>query len=62
MHGTAFLSPSLISILSLTFTHTLSLSLSFGTFQATSDNVIRAGLTPKFKDVNALCSSLTYAQ
>ena len=29
---------------------------------ATSDNVIRAGLTPKFKDVNALCSSLTYKQ
>jgi len=29
---------------------------------ATSDNVIRAGLTPKFKDVNALCSSLTYRQ
>lgn len=29
---------------------------------ATSDNVIRAGLTPKFKDVNALCGSLTYRQ
>jgi len=27
---------------------------------ATSDNVIRAGLTPKFKDVKVLCSSLTY--
>jgi mannose-6-phosphate isomerase len=29
---------------------------------ATSDNVIRAGLTPKFKDVNVLCGSLTYEQ
>lgn len=29
---------------------------------ATSDNVIRAGLTPKFKDVDTLCSSLTYRQ
>lgn len=29
---------------------------------ATSDNVIRAGLTPKYKDTNALCSSLTYNQ
>lgn len=28
---------------------------------ATSDNVVRAGLTPKFKDVNTLCSMLTYA-
>lgn len=27
---------------------------------ACSDNVIRAGLTPKFKDVDTLCSSLTY--
>mmetsp|Transcript_12041 Transcript_12041/g.18099 ORF Transcript_12041/g.18099 Transcript_12041/m.18099 type:complete len:453 (-) Transcript_12041:774-2132(-) len=27
---------------------------------ATSDNVIRAGLTPKWKDVSTLCSSLTY--
>jgi mannose-6-phosphate isomerase len=27
---------------------------------ACSDNTIRAGLTPKFKDVNTLCSSLTY--
>lgn len=29
---------------------------------ATSDNVIRAGLTPKFKHVDVLCSSLTYKQ
>lgn len=29
---------------------------------AASDNVIRAGLTPKFKDVEVLCSSLTYDQ
>lgn len=29
---------------------------------ATSDNVIRAGLTPKFKDCEVLCSSLTYKQ
>ncbi len=29
---------------------------------ATSDNVIRAGLTPKFKDVRVLCDSLTYEQ
>lgn len=28
---------------------------------ATSDNVIRAGLTPKFRDVDVLCDSLTYA-
>ncbi|RWS28817.1 hypothetical protein B4U80_02480 [Leptotrombidium deliense] len=27
---------------------------------ACSDNVVRAGLTPKFKDVHTLCSSLTY--
>src|SRR6266540_2922489 len=27
---------------------------------ATSDNVVRAGLTPKFKDVNVLVSMLTY--
>lgn len=27
---------------------------------ALSDNTIRAGLTPKFKDVNTLCNSLTY--
>ena len=27
---------------------------------ATSDNVIRAGLTPKFRDVDVLCDSLTY--
>lgn len=27
---------------------------------ATSDNVIRAGLTPKFKHTEVLCSSLTY--
>lgn len=29
---------------------------------ATSDNVIRAGLTPKLRDVEALCASLTYGQ
>ena len=29
---------------------------------AASDNVIRAGLTPKFKDVQVLCSSLSYEQ
>lgn len=29
---------------------------------ATSDNVIRAGLTPKFKDTEVLCRSLTYHQ
>lgn len=29
---------------------------------ATSDNVIRAGLTPKLRDTDALCSSLTYVQ
>jgi mannose-6-phosphate isomerase len=28
---------------------------------ATSDNVVRAGLTPKFKDVSTLCNMLTYA-
>jgi mannose-6-phosphate isomerase len=27
---------------------------------ATSDNVVRAGLTPKFKDVQVLCDMLTY--
>lgn len=27
---------------------------------ACSDNVVRAGLTPKFKDVPTLCSMLTY--
>jgi mannose-6-phosphate isomerase len=27
---------------------------------AESDNVVRAGLTPKFRDVGTLCSSLTY--
>jgi len=27
---------------------------------ACSDNVVRAGLTPKFKDVNTLCTMLTY--
>lgn len=27
---------------------------------ACSDNTIRAGLTPKFRDINTLCSSLTY--
>ena len=29
---------------------------------ATSDNVIRAGLTPKLRDTGVLCSSLTYSQ
>eukprot|EP00262_Sarcandra_glabra_P006144 TRINITY_DN18259_c0_g1_i1.p1 TRINITY_DN18259_c0_g1~~TRINITY_DN18259_c0_g1_i1.p1 ORF type:complete len:431 (+),score=67.64 TRINITY_DN18259_c0_g1_i1:135-1427(+) len=29
---------------------------------ATSDNVVRAGLTPKFLDVQTLCSMLTYKQ
>eukprot|EP00889_Picochlorum_renovo_P002364 jgi/Picre1/29394/NNA_004782.t1 len=29
---------------------------------ATSDNVIRAGLTPKFKDTKILCDSLSYKQ
>lgn len=29
---------------------------------ATSDNVIRAGLTPKFKDTEILCDSLSYKQ
>lgn len=29
---------------------------------ATSDNVIRAGLTPKLRDTNVLCESLTYTQ
>ena len=32
---------------------------SFG-LQAASDNVIRAGCTPKFKDVDVLCDNLTY--
>jgi mannose-6-phosphate isomerase len=27
---------------------------------ATSDNVVRAGLTPKFRDVQVLCDMLTY--
>lgn len=27
---------------------------------ATSDNVVRAGLTPKYRDVQTLCSMLTY--
>lgn len=27
---------------------------------ATSDNVVRAGLTPKFRDVRVLCDMLTY--
>lgn len=27
---------------------------------ACSDNVVRAGLTPKFKDVETLCSMLDY--
>lgn len=29
---------------------------------ATSDNVVRAGLTPKDRDVHILCSMLTYKQ
>ncbi|XP_042513765.1 mannose-6-phosphate isomerase 1-like [Macadamia integrifolia] len=29
---------------------------------ATSDNVVRAGLTPKYRDVQILCSMLTYKQ
>ncbi|KAG2582635.1 hypothetical protein PVAP13_6KG185700 [Panicum virgatum] len=29
---------------------------------ATSDNVARAGLTPKYKDIQTLCSMLTYKQ
>lgn len=29
---------------------------------ATSDNVVRAGLTPKYRDVETLCSMLTYNQ
>lgn len=29
---------------------------------ATSDNVVRAGLTPKLKDIQTLCSILTYRQ
>lgn len=29
---------------------------------AASDNVIRAGLTPKLRDTEVLCSSLTYTQ
>lgn len=29
---------------------------------ATSDNVVRAGLTPKYIDVPTLCSMLTYKQ
>ncbi|WCJ25366.1 Mannose-6-phosphate isomerase 1 [Euphorbia peplus] len=29
---------------------------------ATSDNVVRAGLTPKFRDIQTLCSMLTYKQ
>lgn len=29
---------------------------------ATSDNVIRAGLTPKLRDTDVLCASLTYTQ
>jgi mannose-6-phosphate isomerase len=28
---------------------------------AASDNVVRAGLTPKFRDVSVLCEMLTYA-
>jgi mannose-6-phosphate isomerase len=29
---------------------------------ATSDNVVRAGLTPKLRDTEVLCNSLTYEQ
>lgn len=29
---------------------------------ATSDNVVRAGLTPKHRDIKTLCSMLTYKQ
>lgn len=29
---------------------------------ATSDNVVRAGLTPKHKDIQTLCSMLSYKQ
>ena len=29
---------------------------------ATSDNVVRAGLTPKFRDVHTLCAMFTYKQ
>jgi len=29
---------------------------------ATSDNVVRAGLTPKLRDIQTLCSMLTYKQ
>ncbi|RLM61893.1 hypothetical protein C2845_PM14G06170 [Panicum miliaceum] len=29
---------------------------------ATSDNVVRAGLTPKYKDIQTPCSMLTYKQ
>lgn len=29
---------------------------------ATSDNVVRAGLTPKYRDVKTLCSMLSYRQ
>ena len=29
---------------------------------AASDNVVRAGLTPKFRDTDTLCSMLTYKQ
>ena len=29
---------------------------------ATSDNVVRDGLTPKYRDVETLCSMLTYKQ
>jgi mannose-6-phosphate isomerase len=28
---------------------------------ACSDNVVRAGLTPKYKDVETLCNMLTYS-
>lgn len=44
-----------------------SVSLNSGSFSdciecmACSDNTIRAGLTPKFKDIETLCANLTYA-
>lgn len=38
------------------------LSMSALLFLATADNVIRAGLTPKLRDTEVLCASLTYGQ
>lgn len=37
-----------------------SLYLQILKIKACSDNTIRAGLTPKFKDFETLCNSLTY--